>query len=294
MAVVILGAAGLGLDYALWVMQRSAIQEAADAGALAGAVELGKGGADAAVRAEVRALAVGAANLSGAAKSASLNAGADVVAQTVTVGSSLPGRRSLSAFLLHTDPTLAATATARVEDRVIACIYALNLSDEKSMFGNGSALLEGTNCAIQVNSTDAKALENSGSIKATHICVSGGYSGSGFTPTPRTGCPVIDDPFMDLMIPTPGPCKASGLSITASQSLSAGTYCGGISIASSVKATLEPGVYHIVDGDLKITGGGSLVGDNVVLVLSGIASLDIAGNGMVRTTPPQTGALAGF
>lgn len=294
MAVVILGAAGLGLDYSLWTMQRTEIQEAADAGALAGAVELGKGGDDVAARAEARALAVGAANLSGAAKSAAITAGADVVAQTVTVGFSLPGRRSISAILLNTDPTLAATSTARVVDRVIACIYALNLSQAKSMFGNGSALLEGTNCAIQVNSSDADALENSGTIKATHICVAGGYGGSGYTPTPRTGCPVTDDPFMDLTIPAPGPCTASGLSIISSQSLSAGVYCGGISIASGAKATLGPGVYHIVDGDLKITGGGSVVGDDVVFVLSGTASLDIAGQGKVRTTPPQTGALAGF
>lgn len=294
LAVVILGGAGLGLDYALWTKQRAEIQEAADAGALAGAVELGRGGGDVISRAEATAIAIGNANTFGATRSAVATAQADAVARTVRVNLALPGRRSISAILLNTDPMINATATARVVDRVIACIYALNPTSAKSMFGNGSALLEGTNCAIQVNSSDAGALDNTGTIKATHICVTGGYNGSGYTPTPRAGCPVADDPFIDVVIPAPGPCASTGLSVTASVTLSPGVYCGGISITSNAVVTLTPGVYHIVDGALSIAGGGSVIGDDAVFVLSGTASIDIAGNGKVRTTPPASGPLAGF
>lgn len=294
MAVVILGGAGLGLDYMLWAKQRTEIQEAADAGALAGAVELGKGGADVVSRAEAKALAIGAANTSGAAKSATMTVGADPVAQTVTLSLTMPGRRSISAVLLKADATLAATSTARVVNRVLACIYALNPSSAKSMLGNGTALLEGTNCAIQVNSSDPAALDNTGTIKATHICVAGGFNGSGYSPTPRAGCPVVEDPFIAAVIPAPGACSETGLSVNSNTTLWPGVYCGGVSIASSAVATLKPGVYHLVDSSFKVSGGGSVVGDEVVFVLSGTASLDISGNGKVRTTPPAAGGLAGF
>jgi hypothetical protein len=294
LAAVILGAAGLGLDYAFWTRQRTALQEAADAGAIAGAVELGLGGADAVSRAEQRALAVGAANLGAALRAASSAATADSAAKTVRLSYSMNGRRSVSAVLVKADPTLAMESTARIVKRVVACIYALNTTASKSMHGNGAATLTGSNCAIQVNSSSASALSNSATIKASHICVVGGYSGSGYAPTPQTGCPALADPFLETAIPEPGACSAKGLSVTSDRTLSPSVYCGGLSVSSDAILSLQPGIYHIVDGDLKISGGGSVRGDGVVFVLSGSASLDISGGGAVVTTPPSSGSLAGF
>lgn len=293
-AIVILGAAGLGLDYAIWNKQRTELQQAADAGATAGAVELGRGGGNADTRVEARALALGAANRGGPTASAASSVVVNTTAQTVTVSYTLPGRRSLSAILVKSDPTLAVTSTAKVVNRVVACIYALNPSAPKSIYGNGSAVLQGANCAIHVNSTNALALDNTGTIKATHICVVGGYGGSGYTPSPQAGCPVADDPFAATIIPAAGACTATNLAITSTRPLSPGVFCGGVSVSSSAVVTLNPGIYHIVNGPLKVSGGASIHGDGVVFVLSGTASVDIAGSGEVVTTPPTTGDLTGF
>ncbi len=293
-AIVILGAAGLGLDFALWNKERTELQQAADAGATAGAVELGRGGRNASARAQTRALALGTVNRSGPTASAVSSVVVDTAAQTVTVAYTMPGRRSLSAVLVKSDPTIIVASTAKVVNRVVACIYALNPSAPKSMFGNGSAVLQGTNCAIQVNSADAVALDNSGTIDATHICVVGGYSGSGYTPSPQAGCPVADDPFAATIIPAAGACTQTNLAISSTRSLSPGVYCGGVSITSGAVVTLNPGLYHIVNGPLKVAGGASLRGDGVAFILSGTASLDIAGTGEVITSPPASGDLTGF
>lgn len=295
LAIVIFGMAGLGLDYTLWTKQRAELQQAADAAAIAGAIELGRGGFKAETRAHDKAMITGDSNRSGAISSAIGAVVVNAADQSVTMTYTTPGRRSLSAFLLRNNPVINVLSTAQVVNRSVACIHALNPTAPTAITGKGSAVLEGTNCAIQVNSSDADALKNSATINATHICVVGGYSGSGYTPLPQSGCPVLEDPFISTEVPAPATtCTHTNFSATTDQTLYEGVYCGGINISSSATLTLNPGVYHVVDGPVSATGSGSIIGDGVVFVLSGTASLDIAGNGKVLTTPPTTGDLSGY
>lgn len=292
--VVLFGAGGLALDYAMWNSARTQMQEAADAGALAGASELAIGGANAATRAETKALKLTDSNRRGLIETAVETIDVDTAAKTVRVDLAMSGKRSLSAILLNADPDLFASSTAIVGAKTVVCIYALNGAASPALSGNGSAILEGTNCAIHVNSSAAGALANSGTIEATSICVVGGYSGSGYTPTPQTSCPVAPDPFLSVTIPAAGACTYSGLSINSDSTLYPGTYCGGLQVTGGAMVSLQPGDYHFVDGPVKIASGASMTGSGVAFILHGTASLDIAGSGEVSTTPPTSGPLTGM
>jgi Flp pilus assembly protein TadG len=291
---LLIGAAGIGFDFMRWGAQRAALQEAADAGAIAGAVELGLGGHNVVNRAKTRAEKLSLSNQFGALAGVAPAVAVDKNAQTVTVSLSAPAVRGLSKLVIKEESTLDATATAKVAGKTVACIYALNPTAPQALRGNGSAVVQGTNCAIYVNSSAADALTNSGTISADLICVVGGYSGGGYSPAPTTGCPPVADPFAALVIPAAGGCTATDAQYTSDAALNPGVFCGGLKATGNATLTLAPGAYHIVDGALKIASGASVVGDGVVFILSGTATLDISGSGAALTTPPTTGALAGY
>jgi hypothetical protein len=294
LAILLVGGAGIGFDYMRWGQQRAALQEAADSGAIAGAVELGLGGLNLAARVTDKAERVSRMNQSADLSVAAPLVSIDQADHTVTVSMSMPAKKTLSAILIRQDTTISATSTAEVIDKTVACIFALNATASPGLDGNGSAIVQGTNCAIQVNSDAPDALTNSGTISASHICVAGGYTGSGYSPAPETGCAQVGDPFVSTIVPAPGACTSTDLSINSSTTLGPGVYCGGIQIAGGATVSLAPGEYHIVDGALKMTSGASIAGADVVFVLSGTATLSIAGSGEVLTTPPISGPLTGF
>ena len=215
LGALLIGAAGIAFDFTRWSMQRAQLQEAADAGAIAGAVELGLGGQNVANRAKTRAQKLAKSNQFGDLAAIDPAVSVDKTAQTVTVSLSAPAARGLSKLIVKEAPSLAATATAKVAGKTVACIYALNPTAPQALRGNGSALVQGTNCAIYVNSSAGDALTNSGTITAALICVVGGYAGGGYTPTPLTGCPPVADPFAALAIPAPGGCTATNAQFTA-------------------------------------------------------------------------------
>lgn len=294
LGALLIGAAGIAFDFSRWSMQRAQLQEAADAGAIAGAVELGLGGQNVVNRAKTRAQKLAKSNQFGDLAAIDPAVSVNKTAQTVTVSLSAPAVRGLSKLIVHQAPTLDATATAKVAGKTVACIYALNPTAPQALKGNGSALVQGTNCAIYVNSSAGDALVNSGTISAALICVVGGYTGGGYTPTPLTGCPPVADPFAALAIPAPGGCTATNAQFTSNAGIGPGVYCGGIRVTGNATLTLAPGQYHIVDGALKIASGASVVGDEVVFILSGTATVEISGSGAALTTPPVSGALAGY
>ncbi|MEQ1931340.1 MAG: pilus assembly protein TadG-related protein [Parvularculaceae bacterium] len=294
MGVLIVGAGGFAIDYMRWGSQRAALQEAADAGAIAGAVELGLGGAGVVNRASQRAEALSAANQGSAIAGATPVVSVDKNAGTVAVSFDMPAQKTLSALLFHGESRLSASATAKVAGKTVACIYALNATAPQALKGNGSAIVQGTNCAIYVNSNDGDALANSGTITANHICVVGGYSGAGYSPMPQTSCPPINDPFAAVAVPAAGPCGFNNLAINSNTTLNPGVYCGGLSVTANAVVTLTPGLYFMIDGPLFVRSGASVLGDEVSIILSGTASVDIAGSGEVVTTPPLAGPAAGF
>ena len=83
--------------------------------------------------------------------------------------------------------------------------------------------------------------------------------------------------------------------------LSAGTYCGGISITGNHGVTFSPGVFVLYGGGMNLTGNISPIqGSNVMIYNSGNGStypysgLSLSGNLTLRLSAPTTGIYAGM
>ena len=295
-ALVLCTGIACAVDYSVWQSQRNKLQDAADASALSGAIKLANGGRNVEQSAEAEAYKYAKAANDTSLDGFESKAIVDALTETVQVNLSVPVPRLFSSFLIADDPVINVHAIAKVVNDGVYCIYALNPTAPAAIDGNGNAVLRGDNCSIHAASNSPSGITNSGTMTADDICVVGNYTGSGYSPTPTPNCAPAGDPLAALSIPSPGVvCDFTGLSVNVNTTLQPGNYCGGIKVSSQdVTVTLSPGEYFLVDGDLKVTAGGNVVGDEVVFILSGTASIDISGHGVVSTTPPISGALEGF
>ena len=146
------------------------------------------------------------------------------------------------------------------------CIWTLARSGtDISLTGSGA--LSAPNCAIYDDSSSSNALTltGSGSITGKSIGISGGYTltGSGsLHPTPVTGIAPAADPLASLAPPTipSGTCSSSctqSFTGSANHTLGPGNYTS-ISNTGSGTLTLTAGNY-IINGNLSNTGSGNLV-----------------------------------
>ncbi len=148
MAFVLLGAGGVSLDFARWQAQRSQLQEAGDAGAPAGATELGIGGQGKKARSEERAKALVLANLGSAATAVDVDVTVNDAAKTVTVELNVVAEQLLSQFIVKAPPNLGVKSLARVTGAGVVCIHALEERDSRSMHVSGGALVEADGCNL--------------------------------------------------------------------------------------------------------------------------------------------------
>jgi hypothetical protein len=149
----------------------------------------------------------------------------------------------------------------------VGCMWALAKSGtDISLTGSGT--IDAVNCDIYDDSSNASSallLTGSGSITAKEVGIVGGYTrtGSGtITPTPVTGISPAADPLAGLVAPAipTGTCSSNCTqSNTGSGNLtvSPGTYTS-ISNTGSGTLTLTAGNY-IITGSLTNTGSGSLI-----------------------------------
>ena len=218
-----------------------------------------------------------------------------------------------------------ARATAGLQAGGEACIIALNNDPTRGAFTvNGTPTLT-ANCGIMVNSTDPSAMRNvgTGSITATWVGVTGGYTGGGsITPSPTTSVPPIIDPLAELPVPAAGSAPAGtiynaatsnafGGFVGAAQGGNGGGNNGGGSggttttyytpgvHSSEIKITngthhFNPGIYILQDG-MTITGG-TVTGSDVFFYnvnSDGKGTIDIGGNASVQMTARTSGTYKG-
>jgi hypothetical protein len=134
--------------------------------------------------------------------------------------------------------------------------------------------------------------------KATMICAVGGRSGdsSNFDPDVITDCPAFADPLAARPEPTPGPCSHNNLIIDGgSHTLFPGTYCGGLKIKGAASVTLAPGVYAILDGELRVDDDASLTAEEAGFFLKGAgAEINFGRKSSISLSGPRSGPLAGL
>lgn len=185
-----------------------------------------------------------------------------------------------------TDTDVAASAIALAgSPGQPGCLLALDgRSTSGAMRFNSMDSAELHDCVPIANSTHRQAIRINSldRFRAGSVYTAGDYDtnsvGSFRLDRPaQTEQPPISDPFADLAEPSPGGCTAHN--VDTSGTISPGVYCGGLKMGGS--ATLNPGTYYIVNGDLEFDSIGTLkcncssTGSGVTFVITGSSSSQI-------------------
>ena len=302
----VIGAGAFALDLGYQSLNGTALQNAADAAALAAVRELPNP-----VRA--RSTAVEYAQLNVTDAFGTVTTESDVVvgnydfdSNTFTAdhapnnavrvkalrsrarGNSIP--RFFAGVLGQGSGEMQRTAIAAVTRGVGACVFALDPSASESFFNSGSGEVRVPSCGIAVNSNAAVALFNRGpgGTHARSISIVGGYDGVNITETPLTWQHPIDDPLLDLGEPDiPEKCDSNNTNIDRqSRAPQPGqVYCKRANFTGNIH--LAPGVYYFRDAQVTVGSNATLTGDGVTLIFDRDSTFDSAGSGTnVRLTAP--------
>lgn len=156
-------------------------------------------------------------------------------------------------------------------------------------------------CGVQSNARSSRSLEMGGTsqLVANGICVSGGATlapSATVSPNPTEYCHPMLDPLANFVAPEIGGCTYSGVTLENEDStLSPGVYCGDLKIGGSSRVTLEPGLYIIDHGRLNLYGSARLIGAGVTIILHGWnADFDVSDSALMELSAPTEGPLKGF
>jgi Flp pilus assembly protein TadG len=295
---MLIAGVGFGVETGYWYFRQLNLQQAADAAAFAGGVSDRMGQTSA----QILSTATSAAQQNGFNPSGgtiTLNtppaSGAYQNSNSVEVILTRNEQRYFTQLFSTSPVTTRARAVATFLTASDACILALDpIADKAAQFsGNSATFLAG--CSVMANSLAPDAVNVQGSAQLTAPCVlsAGGVTAtSGLTETscsqPVTNLPPVADPLRNLAEPPDtGPCLSS-----AGTTLTAGRYCGGLSISGS--KSLGPGTYIIDGGTLKINANASVIGASVTFLLANNATVSMNGNATVALSAPTSGALSGI
>lgn len=207
------------------------------------------------------------------------------------------------------DMTIGVESTAQVDPGIPICMLVLNPSKEKAFYINGTADLDAKDCAVQVNSDNALAMVQNGAGTATaeDFCIRGGYSGTNFSPAPRTMCATETDPLaekfaQDWVQTNTTTCNYTNVGTINSSGdsditeLAPGVYCGGLTVKKGTVHLTSGSIYVFKDGMLDIHAHGTVTGDDVVILFSGNSDtrLNTQAGASLDISAPSTGKFAGI
>lgn len=203
------------------------------------------------------------------------------------------------------------TVTARAVALIGAgtmCALSLDSSASGAVSGSGGAIANLIDCGIAVNSSSSTAVSLTGgaSITALQASIVGNYRLSGgatITATDgiTTHATPTADPYAGVSVPTIGTCTKNNYNASGGkvETLTAGVYCNGMSLSGGSNITLSPGVYIIDRGGLSISGGSTLTGNGVTIVLTSstggnYGTVSFSGGSNVNISAPTSGPTAGL
>ncbi|HWA96397.1 MAG TPA: pilus assembly protein TadG-related protein [Terracidiphilus sp.] len=329
---VLLGMLALAVDVGQMLFVKRQLQSAADAAALAGALELDTCGSTANCQA-MQDAATSAITENGLSTPTLVTQCGSTTSTGLTLtlnngpcilGTSDPNNgntKVVEAMVSATQPTLLAGIFGMSSMRLVARseasvgssnynLYVIDPSANQSMLVNGSAKLD-VHGGIIVDSNQNNALTvnggNNTNLSATNIDVVGHVLENGnpnVSPNPNTGANFVDDPFANLAAPTIGSCTnansspyygaCGNLSVNAGNSVVfyPGVYNGGININGGAIVTFQPGTY-IFNGQMNVNGGATVSGNGVTFYFQSSA-LQANGGANINLVAPTTGTYAGI
>jgi hypothetical protein len=291
------------VDQASFLHQRSVLQSAADAAALAAAKELSLTD----TRSESLA-AVAQSVVTNYMKNRTSAAGQATPVVATTISSDpIEVRVSVSSgfeprfgnVLGITGASLEGQSVARIIGKPNICLLGLNPNELGTISLEQNARVTGQDCAVYSNSSHNNGLKSkqSAQLSANFICTRGGKDGGpgSFIPEPLVDCPSFDDPLGDRPEPFVAACDPlMPKEISADTELSPGTYCG-LTIRNGARVTLRDGIYVIRDGMLVVTDGASLIGKGAGLYFTGPnAAFTFDRLSTISLEAPTSGPMAGL
>jgi len=162
-----------------------------------------------------------------------------------------------SAVLGNTMLSVAAESTAALFPVSSGgCVYVLDPTDQNAFVASGSAIVHAP-CGFYINSSNSKAMQVTGGACVTatpsSIYIVGSDTGSNtcISPAPTTGSTAVADPLAGVKEPAfPASCDHTNMTVNNVQTLSSGTYCGGITVSGGGNATFNSGTYILIGGGL--------------------------------------------
>lgn len=266
---VLFGMVGLAFDIGFLEMMKRQAQAAADAGAIAGAVDLPYGSMTTSARS---ATALNGFTNGSGGVTVTVNNPPSLGPHNGSCSSTPANCNYVEVIVSQPEPTffmrmVGAGGTSTVAARAVAyntagdCVFALNPSSYRGALTLGTGLISVVdintpNCAIIVDSTNSSAIMAGGLfnfvfVTARQIAVAGNVGGCffcSFTPNPVPGIAQESDPLAYLQPPTTVACSGTLKTITTSQTVSggSGTSCYNVNITASVNVTFNPGTYSAI------------------------------------------------
>ena len=298
MAPVVLGAAGLSMDYTFMIMKQTQLQDAADAAALAAAQELtvsiqGTSHIESIVKSYVASVFGETPNLAIVGKVEGNN-------DVVSVNLSLKWSPFFAQYLGSNITPLVVNAKAGLAGIGKTCVLGLMPHTLAGVHLDNESRLNAADCGVYSNSTSIGSLRADGQAKAiaSTFCATGGYMEFGvanLSPKPVTDCPVMPDPLIARTKPTVGACTYNSYEVKSNATLSPGTYCGGLKISNNASVVMKPGIYVIKDGPLLVENEATLKAEGVGFFLTGPDSLFKFTSGThISLKAPVDGVMAGL
>jgi Flp pilus assembly protein TadG len=303
-AITLSGAIGLAVDSAVWHKTRTELASAADAAALAAASAFANArtsdntseGISLAIQTAQRFV------------TAELGQGftpdvtVDDASGRVAVRLAHPGKSMLTQVLGTTDIMInvVSEAIAGVDSNAQACIIALDPDAPIGIDFSLGGQVVAHDCAIWSNATSTTSIDANGGgfVRATETCAVGEIARGSLDiqPAVRSNCAPVEDPLASWNAPLLGPCNFTDILLSSGPvTLTPGVYCGGIRANGSVQITMQPGLYILLNGGMRVNGGATITGVGVTIYTTGTdPSLDFLGSAGVQLSAPLSGPNAGL
>jgi Flp pilus assembly protein TadG len=281
------------IDLASLNAERSAMQDAADATALAMAKQLGVATA---VGISTRASDYADAQLADLATRDNVQVSVAISADNSSVTVTLTGKRAsfFGSLLPPGGWALSTQATAVSLAKLPLCVLSSGATGGKDLHLTNQSQMTAASCLVQSDgdiTVDGAASLESGMAQAV-----GNAMGS-ISPSPQNGAPAISDPFASLDVSIPAnSCAPNNTNYlpTGVNVLAPGVHCGNYVVENSATLQLAPGEHYFINGQLQLQGNASLVGDDVVLIFDKDSHFDFADQATVSLAGRASGPYAGF
>jgi len=307
---VLLGVAAMSIDVGNWFLSKRVAQAAADAGALAGALEVMRLNQDPdgedINESDVLNIALASAGENGydsasghswVAHYPPANGPYVGAGDAVEVIVQRPTGTFLSQLLTGDDEVNVAARAVAVVDVNDTCMWALNRTKKNAIKISGGANVN-MPCGIMSNSNDpdeSLGVDGGGCVTATKIKTAGKASGDCVHPSALENVQQVNDPFGNMVAPSFGGCDdSSNIKVNSGETLTLepGVYCGKIDVSGGT-LNFEAGDYVLDGAGVSVSSDSVVTGSDVSFFISEDSgqgdNITISGGAIVDLSAPWDG-----